>query len=204
VLPIHRSQRFGSEQRRFFSAIRQASRTCAALPRFYLGKQLTKVRFRFTPNYVIGKDMGKITIQRETRLDADEFLSVLRRSGLGERRPVEDAERISAMAANANLIITARDDGLLIGVSRCGTDFAYFCYCSDLAVDRNYQGQGIGQRLLDATKAALHPDATLYLISAPKAVSFYEHIGMTHHDRCFALLPEQRIAVVQGADKETG
>jgi GNAT superfamily N-acetyltransferase len=139
---------------------------------------------------VIGKGMDEIVVQRETRLDAAEFLDVLQRSGLGERRPVDDTNRIAAMAANADLVITARDDGgRLIGVSRCGTDFVYFCYCSDLAVDRAYQGKGIGRRLLDATKAALHPEATLLLISAPKAVSFYEHIGMTHHDRCFAILP---------------
>lgn len=136
--------------------------------------------------------MTDIVIQREERLDAGEFLDVLNRSGLGERRPVDDEARIAAMAANADLIITARDgDGRLIGVSRSGTDFVYFCYCSDLAVDRAYQGKGIGKRLLDATKAALHPKATLYLISAPKAVTFYEHIGMTRHDRCFAILPPE-------------
>lgn len=136
--------------------------------------------------------MNDITIRREACLDAAEFLDVLHRSGLAERRPVDDAERIAAMAANADLVITARDGGgRLIGVSRCGTDFAYFCYCSDLAVDRAYQGQGIGRRLLDATKAALHPEATLLLISAPKAVSFYEHIRMTRHDRCFAILPPE-------------
>jgi GNAT superfamily N-acetyltransferase len=92
------------------------------------------------------------------------------------------------MAANASLIITARDGGRLVGVARSGTDFAYFCYCSDLAVDRAYQGRGIGQRLLAATRGELHPKAALYLISAPKAASFYEHIGMSRHDRCFAIM----------------
>jgi GNAT superfamily N-acetyltransferase len=136
--------------------------------------------------------MPDITIQNETKLSAEEFLNVLHRSGLAERRPANDPERIAAMAANANLIITARMDGLLIGVSRCVTDFAYCCYCSDLAVDRAYQAQGIGRKLLDATRAALHPQATLYLIAAPAAISYYEHIGMFRHDRCFAFLPEQK------------
>lgn len=129
--------------------------------------------------------MGEFLIQKEARLDAPEFLDVLHRSGLAERRPVDDIARIEAMAANANLIITARKDGLLVGVARSATDFAYFCYCSDLAVDRAYQGQGLGQQLLDTTKAALHPNATLILIAAPKAVTFYEHIGMTNNERCF-------------------
>jgi ribosomal protein S18 acetylase RimI-like enzyme len=135
--------------------------------------------------------MPEIEIRREPRLTAEEFLDVLQRSSLAERRPVDDPARIAAMLDNANLIITARAGGTLIGVSRCVTDFAYCCYCSDLAVDMAFQRQGIGQRLLDATRAALHPKATLYLIAAPAAVSYYEHIGMTRHDRCFAFLPDQ-------------
>jgi GNAT superfamily N-acetyltransferase len=94
------------------------------------------------------------------------------------------------MLEHANLFICAREGSKLIGVSRCATDFAYFCYCSDLAVDKAYQKQGVGKRLLDATRTALHPKATLYLIAAPAAVSYYEHIGMTRHDRCFAFLPQ--------------
>jgi GNAT superfamily N-acetyltransferase len=136
--------------------------------------------------------MPEIDISREDRLSVHEFLDVLRRSGLAERRPVDDLERIAAMLEHANLFICARDDGKLIGVSRCATDFAYFCYCSDLAVDRAHQKQGIGRRLLEATRAVLHPKAALYLIAAPAAVSYYQHIGMTRHDRCFAFLPETR------------
>lgn len=136
--------------------------------------------------------MANIEIGREAQLSVDEFLDVLHRSGLAERRPVNEPDRIAAMAANGNLIVTARADGLLIGVSRCVTDFAYCCYCSDLAVDRAYQAQGTGRRLLEATRAALHPQATLYLIAAPAAISYYEHIGMFRHDRCFAFLPERK------------
>jgi GNAT superfamily N-acetyltransferase len=136
--------------------------------------------------------MPEIEINREDRLPVHEFLDVLHRSGLAERRPVDDAERIAAMAANANLTIAARAGGTLIGVSRCVTDFAYCCYCSDLAVDRAWQSQGVGRRLLAATRAALHPKATLYLIAAPAAISYYEHIGMFRHDRCFAFLPDNR------------
>lgn len=130
--------------------------------------------------------MPDIVIKTEQRLAAEEFLAVLERSGLAERRPADSPERIAAMLAHANLVITARDDGKLVGVSRSVTDFTYCCYCSDLAVDRDYQGRGIGRQLLEATKAALHPKATLYLIAAPKAISYYEHIGMMRNDRCFA------------------
>ena len=137
--------------------------------------------------------MPDIVIQREPRLAAEEFLAVLERSGLAERRPVGAPERIAEMLAHANLIITARDGGKIVGVSRSVTDFAYCCYCSDLAVDRDYQGQGIGRQLLEATKTALHPKATLYLIAAPKAISYYEHIGMLRNDRCFAIAASEKL-----------
>jgi GNAT superfamily N-acetyltransferase len=133
-----------------------------------------------------------IEIKREATLAVDEFQSVLAASGLAERRPVADAERIAAMCANANLVIAARDEGRLIGVSRCVSDFAYCCYCSDLAVDKAYQGRGLGKALLDATRAELHPKASLYLISAPAAVGFYEAIGMERNERAFGFVPANR------------
>ncbi|MFP3921772.1 MAG: GNAT family N-acetyltransferase [Dichotomicrobium sp.] len=130
--------------------------------------------------------MSEIIIDREATLDPDEFLSVLERSGLGERRPVDDAERVAQMCANANLIVTARDNGALVGVARSLTDFAYVCYCSDLAVDRAHQGRGIGRRLLAHTRELIHPAARLVLLAAPASISYYEHIGMSRVSVCFA------------------
>jgi GNAT superfamily N-acetyltransferase len=136
--------------------------------------------------------MSAIVYRREHNLSAEEFVSVLRRSGLAERRPVDDPERIAAMLANANLTITARHAGMLIGVARSVTDFAYCCYCSDLAVDAAYQRRGTGRALLEAARAELHPNAAFLLIAAPAAISYYEHIGMDRLDRCFAILPPNR------------
>ncbi|MEJ2117234.1 MAG: GNAT family N-acetyltransferase [Alphaproteobacteria bacterium] len=131
--------------------------------------------------------MSEIVIQRDVYLSVQDFVDVLRRSGLHERRPVDDLPRIAAMLDCANLILTARKDGQIIGVARSVTDFAYCCYCSDLAVDRDFQKQGIGKKLLEATKAALHREAKLFLISAPGAISYYEHIGMKRQERCFEM-----------------
>lgn len=127
----------------------------------------------------------------EQGLGRDDFIDVLQRSGLAERRPVDDEACIDGMLANANLVITARDsaaDDRLVGVSRCVTDFTYCCYCSDLAVDRNYQGQGIGSGLIDASRAALGPKCSFFLISAPQAVAFYERINMPRIERAFGWL----------------
>jgi GNAT superfamily N-acetyltransferase len=127
-----------------------------------------------------------IAFRREDALGPDEFIDVLRRSGLAERRPVADRARIGAMLKNADLIVTARSDSsLLVGVARCLTDFSFCCYVSDLAVDKDWQGKGLGTALLDRCAAEAGELARLFLLSAPGVEGFYERIGMTRHPAAF-------------------
>jgi predicted N-acetyltransferase YhbS len=125
-----------------------------------------------------------IQYRLENNLPAGEFIEVLNNSTLGERRPVDDPERISQMLKHANLIVTARDNELLIGVARSLTDFSFCTYLSDLAVDIAYQRKGIGRELIKFTKS-LTPQAKLILLAAPQAVDYYPRIGMKKHDFCF-------------------
>lgn len=127
-----------------------------------------------------------ITYTREQGLGAAEFVGVLERSGLAERRPVGEPGRIALMLKHGNLLITARDGGgNLIGVSRALTDFAFCCYLSDLAVDRAYQGRGIGRRLIEETRTAAGPDSMCLLLAAPDAMTYYPRIGMPKMDNAF-------------------
>lgn len=126
----------------------------------------------------------------EPRLGVDEFIDCLRRSTLAERRPVEDPARMEAMLAHADLIVTARAGGLLVGVSRAITDFSFCTYLSDLAVDEAFQGRGIGRELIRRTHQAAGLHTALILLAAPKATSYYPHIGMQKHDSCW-LIPRQ-------------
>lgn len=124
----------------------------------------------------------------EPHLGVDEFVAVLRRSTLAERRPVDDRARIEAMLRHADLVVTARAaDGLLVGISRAITDFSYCCYLSDLAVDAAFQGQGIGRELIRRTHEAAGAGTLLLLLAAPKAKSYYPHIGMIQHDSCWII-----------------
>jgi GNAT superfamily N-acetyltransferase len=130
-----------------------------------------------------------IRYQREDDLGGEEFVDVLLRSGLAARRPVDDAACIAAMLAQASLIVTARDGGSrLVGVSRCLSDFAYCCYCSDLAVDAALQGGGIGRELIRQSRAAAGEQCHFILISAPDAAGYYPHIGLQRFEQCFGLL----------------
>lgn len=131
--------------------------------------------------------MSVLTYQQEPTLSAEEYIDLLIRSTLAERRPVEDRETIRLMLENAHVILTARTNGKLVGVSRAITDFAYCTYLSDLAVDETHQRQGIGRELIRRTHEAAGLHTTLILLAAPKAESYYPHIGMTQHNSCWIL-----------------
>jgi predicted N-acetyltransferase YhbS len=126
----------------------------------------------------------------EPELTPNEFIDVLQRSTLAERRPVGDLATITGMLANADVIVAARtESGQLVGVSRAITDHHYCTYLSDLAVDRVCQRQGIGQELIRRTHEAAGLGTRLILLSAPTASSYYPHIGMRPHDSCWMIDP---------------
>ncbi|MBL4623526.1 MAG: GNAT family N-acetyltransferase [Flavobacteriales bacterium] len=128
-------------------------------------------------------------------ISVDQFQDLLYRSTLGERRPVDDTECLKGMLANSNLVITAWLGDKLVGISRCVTDFHYCCYLSDLAVDTDYQKNGVGKQLQILTQGELGPKCNLILLAAPAANSYYKHIGFANNERCWVLGRDQEINV---------
>ncbi|WP_449417003.1 GNAT family N-acetyltransferase [Phormidium nigroviride] len=120
-------------------------------------------------------------------LDIDEVIDLYRASTLGERRPIDDRDRIQQMIANSNLIVTAWDGELLVGISRAISDFSYVTYLSDLAVRKSHQKLGIGKELIRRTQIESGEQAHLVLLAAPAATEYYPHIGFTHHPQAWLL-----------------
>src|ERR1051325_1353857 len=112
--------------------------------------------------------MWKIDRVTGAELDIDEVFEVYRSSGLGERRPIADTGRLTAMVRNSNLIVTCRIDGALVGIARSVSELAYVTYRWDIAVSGPHQRSGIGRALIDATRKEA-PQAKIVLLSAPAA-----------------------------------
>jgi predicted N-acetyltransferase YhbS len=131
-----------------------------------------------------------IFYQLEPHLSVAEFRDLLVRSTLGERRPIDREDLLRGMLEKADIIMTARIEGELVGVARAISDFHFCTYLSDLAVDVAWQRQRIGRELIQNTHEAGGLHTTLILLSAPAAVSYYPHIGMQKHDSCW-IIPKQ-------------
>jgi predicted N-acetyltransferase YhbS len=125
-------------------------------------------------------------------LEMDAVIELYRASTLGERRPVDDRGRMEQMLRNANLVVTAWEDELLVGMARSVSDFSYATYLSDLAVRASHQRKGIGRELIRRTQAE-GGKATIVLLSAPKAVAYYPRIGMKPHPSAWTLGAQERL-----------
>ena len=127
-----------------------------------------------------------IVIQLEQHVSLEEFQDILLQSGLSKRRPMGQPQFLERMISGANLLVTARENGKLVGLLRGLSDFCYRTFVADLAVAQSHQRRGIGKQLL-ARCRQLAPEARILLLSAEDAVPFYQKIGFHLHERCYQL-----------------
>lgn len=128
-----------------------------------------------------------ITYRDDAVLTAEEAIALYKKTTLGERRPVDRPDIFAGMLKNSNIIITAWDNDRLVGIARALTDFTYVTYLADLAVDDEYQCQGIGKRLIEETQARAEPECMMVLLAAPLANEYYPKLGFTHNPRAWML-----------------
>ncbi|MBE6361805.1 MAG: GNAT family N-acetyltransferase [Treponema bryantii] len=125
-------------------------------------------------------------IIKEERLNGTEYIDFLKRTDLGSQYPKERFyERIEKLVKNVSISLVARNEkGLIVGVLFGLTDFCYWLYITDLGVDRNYERQGIGSRLMKKAHeiAGGEKDIAVYLIANDNAIPFYEKLGMKKAD----------------------
>ena len=133
-----------------------------------------------------GKEQSMTITYKEERLSAEEYIDFLKRTDLGSQYPKERfRERIEKLVQNASISLAARnEEGKIMGVLFGLTDFCYWLYVTDLGVDRDYEGRGIGTKLMRAAHelAGGEKDIALYLVANEKAMPFYQKLGMTFAD----------------------
>ena len=123
---------------------------------------------------------------KEERISAGEYIDFLKRTDLGSQYPKERfEERIPKLVKNVSISLVARnEEGTIVGVLFGLTDYCYWLYVTDLGVDRDYERQGIGKRLMQEAHeiAGGEKDIAVYLIANENAVPFYEKLGMKFSD----------------------
>ena len=119
----------------------------------------------------------------------DEYLALYRSSGI--KRPLADSARMARLFAGANLTLSARIDGTLVGLARCLSDGAFVCYIADLLVAGDLQHSGIGRILLQAVAEHSGPEVQQLRLSAPSAMGYYPKVGFQSISNAFAIQRQQ-------------
>jgi ribosomal protein S18 acetylase RimI-like enzyme len=127
--------------------------------------------------------MGTIEYRRDHPIAPAEIARLLDASGIV--RPTQDVARIGRMYSQSSFVISAWDDGRLVGLCRGLTDFSYTCYLSDLAVDRSHQRRGIGRELVRRSRDLIGENVALLLLSAPEAMEYYPKLGFDNVPNAF-------------------
>ncbi len=126
-----------------------------------------------------------ITYSFDKKPGADQIIDLYDSAGL--IRPTNDKDRIQKMIDNSNLIVTAWDKDLLVGVSRSITDWVWACYLSDLAVRQGYKKEGIGRQLINLTKEKVGDQSMVLLLSVPTAMEYYPKVGFQKQESSFIM-----------------
>ena len=128
----------------------------------------------------------EITHIAQPKITTQDFIDILDKSTLGLRRPLADVEAMKLMFQHGNVYVGAFHGDQLVGLARVMTDFVFTSYLSDLAIDEEYQHQGIGKQLIKEVKKYI-PRAKIILLAAPAAEGYYPKIGMQNHGHCYIL-----------------
>lgn len=128
-----------------------------------------------------------ITYSYDAQLTVEQVIELFNKSTLGERRPVDRPDIFQGMIDNADIMISAWDGDLLVGIARSLSDFTYVTYLADLAVDEAYQHKGIGKQLIEETQKRTKPECMMVLLAAPKANDYYPKLGFVHNPRAWMI-----------------
>ena len=86
-------------------------------------------------------------------------------------------EKLKISMENSDSVISAWDNNKLIGLVNCITDKCMTAYFHYLLVNPNYQGKGIGKRLLNKILNKYENHETKVLVSYEESVPFYQKNG---------------------------
>ena len=120
-------------------------------------------------------------IEYVNNISPEEYMELRKKVGWCEF-PLEEA---AAGINNSYMVLCARDHGRAVGVMRLLWDRGYIAFLSDVMVDPEYQGQGIGRVLVESSIQKIKNDSKpgykvkINLMAAKGKEAFYEKFGFS-------------------------
>ena len=124
----------------------------------------------------------KIVYAIQGELQNHEAKSLWISSGFLQYNPDFNWDEFPNLLKHSDIVVTARHDGRLIGMTRAVTDVSVYCGLIDIMVDNDYKQQGIGRELAWRTREAAGEKAWLVAMSNDAVAGFYKQSGFVRVD----------------------
>ena len=118
-------------------------------------------------------------IETVETVDQDDLLDLYEANGWGAY--TADPDGLSRAVAGSSYVVTARVDGVLIGLARCLSDDVSIFYLQDILVQPDWQHRGTGRALLENCLERFHHVRQRVLLTDDDHAQhrFYEAMGYT-------------------------
>jgi ribosomal protein S18 acetylase RimI-like enzyme len=122
---------------------------------------------------------GKIEIKLIKTAGLDEIVSLYKDAGWWKDSYGESPEFLEGIVAGSALFAGAFENNKMIGMGRALSDQASDAYIQDVAVLKEFQGRGIGKKIIQILIAGLNAWGVdwIGLIAQPGTTGFYETLG---------------------------
>ena len=123
----------------------------------------------------------------------DEYLGLVRAVGWarGDQADGDQTDRAARALAGARFGVVAVDGGRTIGSGMVLGDGATLAYLKDIMVRPEWQGRGIGTRIVDALLAVLrrseHDGMLVTLFTGQHLADFYEPFGFSGPEKLYGM-----------------
>ncbi|MGN0342060.1 MAG: GNAT family N-acetyltransferase [Roseburia sp.] len=114
-----------------------------------------------------------------------EVAEVLDRSGLSHHT----AEEQEIMFTNSYSVVFVYDDDRIVGVARALSDGISQASVYNIALDKEYQGNGIGREMIERLLAPL-AGQTIILYTHPKNLGLYEKLGFRRNKTAMCIMAQ--------------
>ncbi len=116
----------------------------------------------------------QIEIVLNGSIENEEVLSLYRANKWSS---ADKPEKLLNGLRNSHTLVTARDNGKLVGIANAISDGYLVVYYPHMLVDPKYQGKGIGRKMMEAMQSVYHSFHQQMLTADGEAIEFYKALG---------------------------
>jgi GNAT superfamily N-acetyltransferase len=116
----------------------------------------------------------QIKISLTDQIEEKEVIAIYRAN---QWSSAEKPEQLLAALRHSHSLVTARISGRLVGIGNAISDGHLVVYYPHMLVDPQYQGQGVGRKMMEAMKSRYANFHQQMLTADIDAVDFYKTMG---------------------------